>query len=40
MNTQASPSPPWSPPPLPIKKQKQLPKKIAAPAKEPPKKKE
>ena len=33
MNTQASPSPPWSPPPPPAKK-------VAAPAKEPPKKKE
>ena len=32
MNTQASPSPPWSPPPPPAKK-------VAAPAKEPPKKK-
>ena len=41
MNTQASPSPPWSPPPPPAKKQKRPPaKKVAAPAKEPPKKKE
>ena len=33
--------PPWSPPPLPAKKQKQPPaKKVAAPAKKPPKKKE
>ena len=41
MNSQASPSPPWSPPPPPAKKQKQPPaKKVAAPAKEPPKKKE
>ena len=40
MNTQASPSPPWSPPPPPAKKQKQPPaKKVAAAAKEPPKKK-
>ena len=41
MNTQASPSPPWSPPPPPAKKQKRPPaKKVAAPAREPPKKKE
>ena len=40
-NTQASPSPPWSPPPPPAKKQKQPPaQKVIAPAKEPPKKKE
>jgi len=39
MNTQASPSPPWSPPPPPAKKQKPPPKK-QAPVKEPPKKKE
>ena len=39
MNTQASPSPPWSPPLPPAKKQKRPPaKKVAAPAKEPPKK--
>ena len=41
MNTQTSPSPPWSPLPPPAKKQKQPPaKKVAAPAKEPLKKKE
>src|SRR6185503_6348318 len=37
MNTQASPSPPWSPPLQLAKKQKQPPaKKVVAPAKEPP----